>query len=972
MPAFGRFCPCPFLLIKISALQIKSITSDRPFRFAQLTTVAKCHREDFVMPTVEAETNSTEQKSKPFYSSFHSDEPEVEKSKKAQALKNIGILLCGTVLPTLLISAYATACFERIARLLIKHPLETLLESALVAAVPLLNYMVWRAIQQQDGRFAMRRGILNGLSVGTSAVIATICGAALFLDYPTKSPADNTSYEGAFMFLMSASWVSCITSIYLANEMRRMWEFRSSRIRCVTYSIIGALLSVVSFLGCEARPTMIRIAEQMALSHTRTEHDRGLEMLRSLNAERDLIMEGADPRTAGLPGLFLHIDPQYMKPLYFAVTGKPYRAENEVNWSTLSDDYLKRHLVGVKEEGLSLLRSSMNSQVHPKTLSSSTSWTFVFSNDQYQEKEIRAEIGLPPGAVVTGLSSWVNGSRKQATFTATGEVPMARQIIADHQEPAIVTDLGRGRVLLHCFPVAGHSELKVQLNMVTPLKSDGIHSASMTLPRIIESNFAIAGDHKLQMTASHNSILTMSASKEQKSNAQGTKIVRTLDNDELSNAGLFVDVSLPAKFEPVDATNPFSRSFPNIFESIQQISAHPPETLVVVLDGSVAVRPHYKEIRDALSKLPSNVSASLLLARDDGHLKTVPLAQGLASLSDASFAGGQDNLEAVVQGAEVAGESRNGAMLWIHGPQPGYSKEIYIMSPFAAKPKFFELPLDNGETDTREFLKNHEEILPVAAVPRTGSIKYDVQHFLDRWTSGDSETSVAFASAPPAAKHYVATRQESREVAALWANQRVQDLIGQHRGADASAIALEHQILTPVSLAAVFDDATYNRYNLRPSGNGPFGQDAFSAGDTRQPMLQGATNGPIGSSQSSFIEGATNGTIGPQAGEGYVVSGVNTAGTVRVNNLANLEALLNIFANGAELLGLLFGSILLFGSLISSLSGSQQRATVLGIYLPISNRMKMALGVAMILAGLATPGFINYMVCSARDANLFA
>src|SRR5262245_41679158 len=43
--------------------------------------------------------------------------------------------------------------------------------------------------------------------------------------------------------------------------------------------------------------------------------------------------------------------------------------------------------------------------------------------------------------------------------------------------------------------------------------------------------------------------------------------------------------------------------------------------------------------------------------------------------------------------------------------------------------------------------------------------------------------------------------------------------------------------------------------------------------------------------QAPQLQGATNGTIGPQGQDATVISGVNTAGTVRVNNLANLEAL---------------------------------------------------------------------------------
>ncbi|MBX9687924.1 MAG: hypothetical protein K2X27_14555, partial [Candidatus Obscuribacterales bacterium] len=62
-----------------------------------------------------------------------------------------------------------------------------------------------------------------------------------------------------------------------------------------------------------------------------------------------------------------------------------------------------------------------------------------------------------------------------------------------------------------------------------------------------------------------------------------------------------------------------------------------------------------------------------------------------------------------------------------------------------------------------------------------------------------------------------------------------------------------------------------------------------------------------GSAAAPMLQGATNGTIGPQGSDATVIQGVNTAGTVRVNNLANLEALLNIIANGMEILGIAWG-----------------------------------------------------------------
>jgi len=108
------------------------------------------------------------------------------------------------------------------------------------------------------------------------------------------------------------------------------------------------------------------------------------------------------------------------------------------------------------------------------------------------------------------------------------------------------------------------------------------------------------------------------------------------------------------------------------------------------------------------------------------------------------------------------------------------------------------------------------------------------------------------------------------------------------------------------------------------------------------------------------LQGATNGTIGPQGTDATVITGVNTAGTVRVNNLANLEALLNIVANGMEILGIAWGGPTMIMGFMHMAAGTQ-------------DAMKRVLwGAAGVTGGLATPGCINWLVASARDANLFS
>ena len=156
-------------------------------------------------------------------------------------------------------------------------------------------------------------------------------------------------------------------------------------------------------------------------------------------------------------------------------------------------------------------------------------------------------------------------------------------------------------------------------------------------------------------------------------------------------------------------------------------------------------------------------------------------------------------------------------------------------------------------------------------------------------------------------------------------------------------------------------------FGIAAALSGPaFAQDAFDSTAATGQQNQntgnytGAQTQQGGSTSAPMLQGATNGTIGPQGSDATVIQGVNTAGTVRVNNLANLEALLNIIANGMEILGIAWGGPTMIMGFMHMAAGTQ-------------DAMKRVLwGAAGVTGGLATPGCINWLVASARDANLFS
>ena len=174
---------------------------------------------------------------------------------------------------------------------------------------------------------------------------------------------------------------------------------------------------------------------------------------------------------------------------------------------------------------------------------------------------------------------------------------------------------------------------------------------------------------------------------------------------------------------------------------------------------------------------------------------------------------------------------------------------------------------------------------------------------------------------------------------------------------------MRFKVFSQVALAA----ALVFGLSAAPAQAQSFG-DAFSsqaveggvAGANNTQYNTGTQTEQISNGASPVLQGATNGTIGPQGGDATAIMGVNTAGTVRVNNLANLEALLNIIANGMEILGIAWGGPTMIMGFMHMAAGTH-------------DAMKRVLfGAAGVTGGLATPGCINWLVASARDANLFS
>lgn len=402
-------------------------------------------------------------------------------------------------------------------------------------------------------------------------------------------------------------------------------------------------------------------------------------------------------------------------------------------------------------------------------------------------------------------------------------------------------------------------------------------------------------------------------------------------------------------------------------QNITRVAAPAPKHLVVVVDGSAAVKKYAEQVTTALTKLPAGIPTDVIIAsqEQDKFSKAMPLSRALTELKKTDFVGGQNNLQAVINASELAGDRKGGAVLWIHGPQPALNEEIYIMSQYTAAPAFYELPVGSGDTDTFDFFKNHSEIGPFTQVPRnTNSVTADLAAFLSKWAPNSNDYTVSISQTTKLPEERIVVSDlEAQEVIALGARAQCDAFLSNKHIRKAARIAVAYGVVSPVSCALVTNTVANTEDNADDSIEPAADKTQEQVGDT---FSNGASSADSGS--KPMLQGATNGTIAQQGEDATCVMGVNTAGTVRVNNLANLEAILNIIANLGEI-GCALGGLVI---LIQGFARKEPWTTeIMGNEVQFSAGQRIAFGVCLILVGLAVPGLINWFVASARDAALF-
>lgn len=520
--------------------------------------------------------------------------------------------------------------------------------------------------------------------------------------------------------------------------------------------------------------------------------------------------------------------------LYYRATGRPFNAAEAPrphgrfgSWSFDGDQ--GGESVGGRAQDLRLVSSRLDGSVAADDNLAYVEWTALFDNSGEVAREARLILALPPGAVASRATLWVNGVPREASVAGRGEARAAYEnVVRASRDPLLVTTDGAGRLLVQAFPVLPRASLKLRIGITVPLEIGPEGGRGFALPAIAERNFELGGGlgHQVwiegrgPLGAGHPAFKALALP------SGATRLRATLDDSELARRRPRIAAPRIAEPSVRTAILPATRAGPalRIVQTVARAPLRRPASLVLLVDSSASNREAAAGLERALGALPEGLPVGLVIAGDaPGQVEPAPWSPAHSArlrqaLEDAAFEGGQDNLPALAEAAEAAG-GPDSVLLWIHGPQPvdfarSAARLEQVLERMRALPRLVRYQAEAGPAFA---VAGHSWFESALEPPPSGDPSADLAALLARLGNGEAwQVTRAEAAAP-------AGPSASAHIARLWAADRLAGA-GDARGKERErAIALAHRlnIVTPVSGAVVLEtDAEYERGGLAVPGAG--------------------------------------------------------------------------------------------------------------------------------------------------------
>lgn len=601
----------------------------------------------------------------------------------------LGYLFVGAIYPAVVIGIELAS---RICAQALFDPMPTVWHLLAVAFVPAMIFAVWARFEQAGER----EGRWLTFGTGVAAGIAAPYGLLFVPLIPLAIFAVIFYGIGLLPLAPIAAAVCACGLLWLMIARRPLLHLRRA-------GFGGVALGLGAMIAVEVPMVATRYGVQMAADGDGVTRARGVSLLRTLGDD-DLLLRlcyGTAGRPAGPLGMMMIVGESglFSRPgretlvttavareIYYRVHGVAFnavRAPASTGPQGRMDEFafdsdLGGAQVGGRIKGLSLTSSRIDGSIAGDDAAAYLEWTLEFANASAVDREARLELALPPGAVVSRATLWVNGEEREAAYGGRGEVRAAYQKIAVQQrrDPLLVTTKGADRVLAQAFPVQRNGgTIKFKLGISAPLELTGATAGRLVLPAIFDRNFNIGGDVRHAIWLDSKTALTVTGAG-LAVNDVGPALHRVsgaIDDGALTRMRQSIGIVRTA-----DAGVRVARLGEGaaVVQEVMTAALDTGGALMVVIDGSAMLASRAGEIARALAAIPAGTKAGVMIAAEPvvrvpvATWSAARLAMAAAMISSHSFVGGQDNTAGLSE-ALLALEGEPGArILWVHGPQP--------------------------------------------------------------------------------------------------------------------------------------------------------------------------------------------------------------------------------------------------------------------------------------------------------------
>ena len=717
-------------------------------------------------------------------------------------------------------------------------PISTWWHALLIASVPIINGGIIFGLRSQTLKHPRCWAFASTMAIA-------ICFYYSLILFPLYLPAIVGIFYFGIGLLPLGPLFGLVASIKCRGHLARATGLPPQVIR--RWGLAGYLSMAAMVAALDGPSALTRIALEWADDLDPQAQETGIGFLRQFGSERTMLRACYErPRDfANFAALLISpnnkLNQAEARAIYFRVTGRPFNSVRTPDlytrngrWEVMDDltwdfdEGLAGTAVAGRVRGLYLQGSRVDCRIHSQAGLAYLEWTFDFQNESPRQQEARTQILLPPDAVVSRLTLWVNDEEREAAFAPRSQVREAyERVVRRRRDPVLVTTTGKDRILMQCFPVPPNGgQMKTRIGVTIPLSMLSDVDGQLILPHMVERNFNLAPDleHALWIESRSSLSSPLQSLTTGANDAGESTLFGQLSETDFLSHHAYINVTRADTPKVVWTQGQTEGSI--ITQQLETVESSAPSRIVLMIDDSAGMTSALPEISQALESFPSTVELFVVPSSEPAQSTSdtpMTVEEARELISALKPIGGQDNVKALVKAWDLAAGSPNGVVLWIHGPQP-----VLLSSPHGleqrierrhGKPPIYEIQTVTGPNRILEAFNANG----IHRIPRTSDLRTQIQAWTESYSEGASQFQfVRHKRSRSESTDLITSPEVTDHVRRLWAAEHIEHLAAKRQWDAANHLAADEQLVTSVSGAVVLE----NQQQFEQAGLTPVSADS--------------------------------------------------------------------------------------------------------------------------------------------------